>query len=52
MKLRLFFHILAQILAQGAVIAIVPGGVEKYYAAVVAVVGVLVAYFDTTPTTA
>lgn len=49
MKLRLFFHLLAQILAQTAIIAIVPGGVEKYYAAAVAVVGVIVAYFDTTP---
>lgn len=54
MKLRLSLHVLAQILAQGAVVALIPSGTpEKYFAAVVAIVGVLVAFYDTTaaPTT-
>ncbi len=45
-KLKLAFHLLAQILVQGAVAALVPQGGEKYYAAVVAIVGVVVAFYD------
>lgn len=45
----LFLHLLANILAQGAVIALVPSGQpEKIYQAVVAIVGVIVAFYDTT----
>lgn len=50
-KYSLFFHLLAQVLAQSAVAALVPGGIyEKVFAAVVAVVGVIVAFYDTTQT--
>ena len=49
----LSLHLLANILAQGAVIALVPQGgwPGKILQAVVAIVGVLVAFFDTSTTT-
>lgn len=48
-KYSLFFHLLAQVLAQGAVASLVPAGIyEKVFAAIVAVVGVIVAFYDTT----
>lgn len=51
-KARLALHLLAQILAQGAVVELVPASATKYFAALVAVVGVFVAFFDTgAPTT-
>ena len=51
-KFELVIHILAQILAQGAVAALVPAGGEKYFAALVAIVGVVVALYGpySTPT--
>ena len=45
-KLKLLVHLLGQILAQGAVAALVPVGYEKYYAAAVAIVGVIIAFYD------
>lgn len=45
-KVNLYLHLLVQILAQGAVASLVRGGAEKYYAAVVAIVGVTAAFFD------
>jgi len=45
-KLRVTLHILGQILAQGAVVALVPASADKYFAALVAIVGVLIAFFD------
>ena len=49
MKLRLTFHLLAQVLAQGAVYLLLKDhSPEAIYAALVAVVGVLVAFFDQT----
>lgn len=49
MKLRLSLHLLAQILAQGAVIALIHSTTGKdWYAAAVAIVGVIVAFLDTT----
>jgi len=46
-KLRLALHLAAQILAQGAVVALVPASASKFFAALVAIVGVFVAFFDT-----
>ena len=48
MNVRLATHLVAQILAQGAVLEIVPPQFKPYFAALVAVVGVFVAYFDQT----
>lgn len=49
MKTRLVVHLAAQILAQGAVVALIHSNTGKeWYAAAVAVVGVLVAFYDTT----
>ena len=51
-KTRLYLHMLGQILAQGAVAELVPSGLAKnIFAAVVAVVGVLVAFADQSITT-
>lgn len=48
-KVNMLLYLAAQILAQGAVQALVPDGIwNKVYTAVVAVVGVLVAFTDTT----
>lgn len=44
----LFLHLLANILAQGAIIALIPAGQPiKYYQAIVAIIGVIVAFYDT-----
>jgi len=45
-KLKLALHLVAQLLAQGAIIELVPTEYKIYFAALVAVVGVLVAFFD------
>lgn len=45
-KLKLFLHLIAQIVVQGAVASLFTGSAEKYYAAFVAIVGVTVAFFD------
>lgn len=45
-NINLFLHLVAQILAQSAVIAIVPFGSEKYVAAAVAILGVIIAFSD------
>jgi len=51
-KARLTLHLVGQILAQSAVVALVPASAAKYFAAAVAIVGVLIAFFDTgAPTT-
>ena len=47
-KLVLGLHLVGQILAQTAVIEIVPQDYKPYFAALVAVIGVLIAFFDTT----
>lgn len=47
-KYKVWFHLVAQILGQAAVAALVPPGAEKYYSAIVAVIGVIVAFYDTT----
>lgn len=51
MKFRLALHIIAQVLGQAAVAALIPASIAKYYAAAIAVVGVLVAFFDTSTQT-
>ncbi len=50
MNWRLTFHLLAQIVAQGAVAGLFTGSFEKYFAAAVAIIGVVAAYYDTTST--
>lgn len=48
-KTILLLHVLSNILAQGAIIALVPSGwPEKVFQAAVAVIGVFVAFYDTT----
>ncbi len=45
-KVNVYFHLLAQILAQAAVIEIVPIDYKPYFMAFVAIIGVLVAFSD------
>jgi hypothetical protein len=45
-KTNIYFHLIAQILAQGAVVEIVPAEYKPYFMALVAIVGVLVAFTD------
>ena len=44
-KIEPYLHVLAQLLGLAAVSTLVPVTDQKYYLAVVAIVGVLVAYF-------
>ena len=46
-KVRIVLYLIGQILAQGAVVAIVPAVAAPYFAALLAVIGVLVAFSDT-----
>lgn len=46
-KLNLFLHLLVQVLTQTAVIAIIPEPAKPYVTALVAVLGVTAAFFDT-----
>lgn len=52
-KVKLTFHLVAQILAQGAVVALVPAKFNPLFAAIVAIIGVVVAFLDNpfTPST-
>ena len=43
---NLYFHLLAQILAQTAVMDIVPSQFKPYFMAIVSVIGVFVAFSD------
>lgn len=45
-KLRLTLHLVAQILAQGAVIELIPVQYKPLLSAFIAIIGVLVAFFD------
>jgi hypothetical protein len=45
-KFNVYFHLIAQILAQGAVAELVPVAYKPYFSALVAVIGVLVAFSD------
>ncbi len=47
-NVRLVVHLLAQIVAQTAVANLVPSNYEPLYAALVAIVGVFVAFVDQT----
>lgn len=49
-KTILGLHLIGQILAQTAVIEIVPAQYKPYFAALVATIGVIIAFFDTTHT--
>ena len=46
-KLILIIRIVAQLLAQGAVLALFPASSQVYLQAIVAALGVLLAHFDT-----
>ena len=48
MKINVYIHLLSQVLAQTAVASLVPAHFQPYFAAVVAILGVLVAFFDQT----
>lgn len=47
-KTILGLHLIGQILAQTAVVEIVPSEYKPYFAAIVATIGVIIAFFDTT----
>ncbi len=48
MNTRLVLHLIAQLVAQGAIIDLVPVQYKPVFMAVVAVIGVLVAFYDNT----
>ena len=47
-KLSLLVHLIAQIVAQGAVVELVPANYKPVFMAVVAIIGVIAGFLDTT----